>query len=222
MFGKDENGRDVVSMTARERHQRRAPLRQVETYWQALCEDGKVPMRSQIDPRGIEAALENAFLLERIAPGMAKFRVAGSHVGDLLGMQVAGMPLACLMAPKDRDQLRRAITPLFEEAVPLHLSLQAETGLGKPALSAEMVLLPLRSDFGDLTRALGAIVTHGRLGRTPRRFLLDSHSAGQAPMAETTPALPDRRPAPQGLAEPAQPFTPAPPKVHLRLVVSND
>jgi len=31
-------------------------------------------------------------------------------------------------------------------------------------------MLPLRSDLGDVSRALGCLVTHGPLGRTPRRF----------------------------------------------------
>jgi hypothetical protein len=31
-------------------------------------------------------------------------------------------------------------------------------------------MLPLRSDLGDVSRALGCLVTHGPVGRSPRRF----------------------------------------------------
>jgi hypothetical protein len=149
-------------------------------------------MRSQVDPRGIEDSLENAFLLERIAPSMAKIRVAGSHLSDLMGMQIAGMPLSSLIAPADRDRFGQAVTRLFADPAIIRLELRAEGGFGKPDLEGHMILMPLRSDFGDLTRALGAIVTNGRIGRTPRRFSVTS--------IEITPALKPgvvaRRPAP--------------------------
>jgi hypothetical protein len=34
--------------------------------------------------------------------------------------------------------------------------------------------LPLRDDMGDITRAVGCLVTEGHIGRTPRRFTVDS------------------------------------------------
>jgi len=37
-------------------------------------------MRSQIDPRGLEQVLPSAFILERIAPGVARFRIAEHHL----------------------------------------------------------------------------------------------------------------------------------------------
>ena len=33
-----------------------------------------------------------------------------------------------------------------------------------------MLLLPLKSDLGDTSRALGCLVSDGKIGRTPRRF----------------------------------------------------
>ncbi len=181
MFGKGGDGRDVVSMTEREKLARLAPLRQVEAYWQALCAQDAVPLRSQIDPRGMEDALENAFLMERIATSMAKIRVAGSHLNDIMGMQIAGMPLSSLIAPVDRERFGKAVTQLFADPAILRMELRAEGGFGKPDMEANMVLLPLRSDFGDQTRALGALVSHGRIGRTPRRFTIRN--------IEVTPAI---------------------------------
>lgn len=172
MLGKGGNGRDIVSMTEREKMRRLAPLRQVEAYWNGLCEADKVPLRSQIDPRGMEDALENAFLMERIAQTMAKVRVAGTHLNDVMGMQVAGMPLSSLIAPPERERFGQAVAQLFATPAIVRIDLRAEGGFGKPDLEANMVLLPLRSDFGDQSRALGALVSHGRIGRTPRRFVI--------------------------------------------------
>ncbi len=172
MLGKGGNGKGIVSMTEREKMRRLAPLRQVEAYWQGLCDGDSVPLRSQIDPRGIENALENAFLMERIAQTMAKIRVAGTHLNELMGMQVAGMPLSSLIAPTERERFGQGVASLFADPAIIHIDLVAEGGFGKPEMEASMVLLPLRSDFGDLTRGMGALITHGRIGRTPRRFLI--------------------------------------------------
>ena len=170
MLGKGGNGQGIVSMTEREKTRREAPLRLVDSYWHGLCEGTEVPLRSQIDPRGIESALENAFLMERIAPTMAKIRVAGNHLNELMGMQVAGMPLSSLIAPSEREQFGQGVAAVFADPAIVRMDLKAEGGFGKPDLDASLILLPLRSDFGDLTRGLGALISHGRVGRTPRRF----------------------------------------------------
>ena len=39
-----------------------------------------------------------------------------------------------------------------------------------------MVLLPLRSDLGDIDRVLGGIALNGQIGRTPRRLEILSQS----------------------------------------------
>ena len=189
----DRDEPKVVPLMGQDRDPRTAPLREVETYWHALCGATTVPLRSQIDPRGIEGALEYAFLAERIAPQMAKLRVAGSHLSDLMGMEVAGMPLSALFAPGDRDKLAEAVGKLFADPAIVRAQLRGEQGFGKSALEGELLLLPLRSDMGDLSRALGCLVTRGRIGRTPRRFEIASIS--------TVPAL-QNAPAPAPEAQP--------------------
>ena len=62
-----------------------ALLAQVRAYWQGLRQGTALPTRDKIDPRGIAEALESTFLLERIAPGVARFRIAGLHLHDLIG-----------------------------------------------------------------------------------------------------------------------------------------
>ena len=52
----------------------------------------------------------------------------------------------------------------------------SEVNDGRPQLHGRMLILPLKSDLGDVTRALGCLVTAGESGRGPRRFdLLDEH-----------------------------------------------
>ncbi|MFW2544511.1 PAS domain-containing protein [Primorskyibacter sp. 2E107] len=202
MFGNGGNDRDVVSMTDREKAKRMGPVRAVEAYWMGLCGEDQIPLRSQIDPRGMETALENAFLMERIAPTMGKIRVAGTHLSDLMGMQIAGMPLSTMIAPSDREQFGLAIEALFAEPSIVRVELRAEGGFGKPDMEAHMIILPLRSDFGDVSRALGALITQGRIGRTPRRFNIVS--------IDVTPALKIANPGKPAPMTPAEQGAPAP------------
>ena len=74
------------------------PIAEVEAYWEALRGSRLMPTRAEIDPRGIEQALEYAFIVERIAPGIARLRIAGSHLNELMGMEVRGMPLTAFIA----------------------------------------------------------------------------------------------------------------------------
>ncbi|WP_375172924.1 PAS domain-containing protein [Pseudooceanicola sp.] len=146
------------------------PLREVEGYWDALRAGRLVPRRSDIDPRGIERALEYAFVLERIAPGLGRLRIAGSHLTDLLGMEVRGMPLSALFAAGTRGGISEVLEQVFSDPAKAELQLTSDRSLGKPALEGRMILLPLKSDLGDITRVLGCLVTQGRIGRAPRRF----------------------------------------------------
>lgn len=235
MLGSGGNGRDVVSMTDREKARRLAPIRTVEAYWRGLCGPDQIPLRSQVDPRGMETALENAFLAERIAPSLAKLRVAGTHLSDLMGMEVSGMPLSTMIAPSDRDRLGQAVARLFTDPAIVRIGLRAEGGFGRPDLTAQLIILPLRSDLGDITRALGAMVSTGQVGRTPRRFTITSVDIEPAfDHGLVTPVAGNADPL--GMAETQRPFktkpggrvegTPAPRSSqgapYLRLVVSND
>ena len=76
-----------------------AMLAEVRGYWEGLRKGSDLPRRDEIDPRGIVGALENTFLLERVAPGVARFRLAGMQLHDLMGMDVRGMPLTALIGP---------------------------------------------------------------------------------------------------------------------------
>jgi len=154
-----------------------ARAREVEAfrrYWSAMRKGGLVPRRSDIDPRGIEPLLAEAFVAERIAPGLARLRIAGNHLSDLMGMEVRGMPLSSFLLPADRDRLADLLVDVFDAPATIDLRLTAEARPGQAPLTGRMVLMPLRSDLGDISRALGCLVTDGPLGRAPRRFAITS------------------------------------------------
>lgn len=156
--------------TARQEPRVEAHLRALHAYWTEARRGQDVPKRADIDPRRIEPLLSNAFIAERIAPGVTRLRVAGMHLSEIMGMEVRGMPLSCLIAPPARDAFALHLVDLFEGPATLRMELRSTGGLGQPDLRATLVMLPLRSDLGDVSRALGCLLTRGTVGRRPRRF----------------------------------------------------
>ena len=142
----------------------------VESYWEALRGSCLVPKLSEIDPRAIGHALEYIFVLERIVIGMARFRIAGSHLCNIIGMEVCGMPLSSLITPSGRETLGSVLETVFQCPASCDLEMVAEVGHQKPAVEALMALTPLRSDLGDVSRLLGCFVAKGALDTQPRRF----------------------------------------------------
>ncbi len=194
-----------------------SPIRQAEAYWTALLTGEGVPMRSQIDPRGLENILEYTFILERIAPGLARFRLAGSHLNNLAGMEVRGMPLTAFFEPSARDDVKSILDQVLTGPAVAELGLLSKGKLGRTSLQARMILLPLKSDLGDVSRILGVMVSDGTIGATPRRFIVPDRRVNTISDLQQPP-----RPVQQqaeGFAEDQTTFKGAP---HLRLVSSRD
>jgi hypothetical protein len=182
-------------------------LAEVRAYWEALRTADRVPHRGQIDPRGMAGTLDRVLLIEEIAPGMARLRLAGQAVCDLLGMEVRGMPLAALFDPMARRPLESEVARVFSGRI-VTLDVAAEGGIGRPALAGKLLLLPVEGFEGRTDLALGCLSLAGQVGRAPRRLIL-SRAASEvaAPL--------------QAVAEDAAPFVPAPARGHLRLVKSD-
>ncbi len=149
---------------------READLTAFRAYWDGLRRGADVPCRADVDPRGIEALLGEAFVAERIAPGLARLRIAGTHLSDLMGMEVRGMPLTALIDVEDRARLCDALVDLFERPAAIRLELAAAGAIRRGPMTGTMLILPLRSDMGDISRAIGCCVTTGTIGPAPRRF----------------------------------------------------
>lgn len=227
---------NITSMTEFRAEVGYSAISQVEAYWEGLRGARLMPKRSEIDPRGIESALEHTFVLERIAPGMARIRIAGSHLGDLMGMEVRGMPLTSLITPPCRRQINDLLEDVCQRPAVCEVRLSAETSLTKPHLDARLMLLPLKSDLGDVSRIMGCLVAQGDIGHTPRRFdvvgakIRSITAPSSLPAApKPAPKMPERpKPEPtraEGFAEPARSFqshTPRADRPYLRVVKSDD
>lgn len=221
-------GSTVLPLATRSRAT--AKVDRIANYWDVVRGKRLVPSRCEIDPRGLDSVLGHAFILERITGGLARFRIAGSHLSDLAGLDLRQMPLSALFLPGSRDILSDALLAVFEEPAVVRMSIASPAGFGREGLEGELILLPLRSDLGDIDRVLGGIVMDGKLGRTPRRLEILGQSrqsltgfAGPAHSSRTVSADIART------VDPRRPHRRKVPAVekpvfhrHLRLVISND
>lgn len=209
---KATTGQNVISMSGYKSETRFPQIKQIEAYWEGLRMGRMVPQRSEVDPRGIERALEYTFVLERIAPGLARFRLSGLHLNDLLGMEVRGMPFTSFFTPAARQTIMDTLEAVFDGPQTAELTLAGERSIGKPVLDAKLILLPLRSDLGEITRIMGCLVSSGPIGRAPRRFdvtgrKMKTLTAGHRPVPEAP--KPTMSPLVAGFSEPVAPFATA-------------
>lgn len=190
-------------------------LQSLERYWQALRHAQRVPSRNDIEPSQIDAALPHAFILQRVAPGIARMRVAGQQLHNLLKMDARGMPLSTFFLPEARDEVAKLVEAAFTEPAIISIPLNAPANLVRPRLTGTMLMLPLRDDKGDTSRILGAIVTEGEAGSRPRRFEI---TKGACIRHET---LGLQLASVQPLLHPTQTKGPDAERPALRLVVNN-
>ena len=186
----------------------RSMLRGVEAYWRGLRGARTLPRRVDVDPAGLDGALPHAFVLERLAPGVGRLRVAGRALSAYLGAEARGLPLSQLFAADSREALGRHLDAVFDGPALVEVAVACAPRAFRPRLKGRMILLPLSEPGGAVTRALGALMLDGAPGRGPQRF-----EVGAEPTRVEALGVRPAAAGPQGLAESERPW--------LRLVVSN-
>lgn len=226
---------NILSMIRKKTVSPMPSLDKIEQYWNVVRSNRLVPSRCEIDPRGLEGVLGHAFILERITGGLARFRIAGSHINELTGLELRQMPISALFLPNSRQILSDAMVAVFEEPAMVRMRIESKAGFGREKMTGEMILLPLRSDLGQIDRVLGGIVMEGKVGRTPRRIEILGQSrqslvgyagpqhapANEVPNLKATPDQPGAS-LNSMKRTPDAPKAPLPERGHLRLVIDNN
>lgn len=196
MADKEHSESNVISLLGRRASAAPDCFAAVETYWQALCDGRLMPRRSEVDPRGIAGHLDRTCLLERVSQGEARIRVAGSHLAEVMGRDMRGMPVSVMMLAAARADLSDALEAVFEEPARVELLLDGGRAPGGGRITGRMLLLPLRDEWGEPTRALACIEGTGPF-RSEQRFSI----AGQTRQTLIGYGRrPDEAPAPRAIA----------------------
>ncbi|WP_372887432.1 PAS domain-containing protein [Shimia sp.] len=203
MSASDDRIRDRDGRKRRPGAQPGDRLAVIEGYWTSLRGGGAaLPTRSEIDPGGFAEALQVAFLLDRVAPGVARFRIAGSAINDLLGLDARGLPLTAVFDRAAQPPLRDLAEAVFREPARARLRLHRPARFGQPELGAAMLLLPLVSPCGEITGVFGGLETDRpvppgrRIGFTLTSSFLRSLSGGASARRRRYPLPTGRRPLP--------------------------
>lgn len=144
-------------------------LKLVEEYWRSLRHAHRLPARIEVNPAKIDCALPHAFMLQRVAAGTARFRVAGQALRDVIKMDPRGMPFSTLFAPSAQAQVRELIETALSGPAIIGLPLISENAAQTATWHGALLLLPLRDSRDQTTRLMGAFVSdapaHGRACR---------------------------------------------------------
>ncbi len=200
-----------------------AILQIVQDYWEQLRRGTRMPLRADIAPNALDYALPHCFIAERVAPQIARFRVAGQGLRDILNMDARGMPISAFLSPEARQAFGPMIETAFTTPRILEIALQTGRSLTRSGSHARMLILPLREKGNHVSRLFGALVTDRPVQLGQRRFDLADHyriqnkplrlASGEVRLVATADAPDDR------VAAPSSPL-PSPPR-GLRLVVDN-
>ena len=155
-------------------------LSSLKSYWDRLRAGRVAPYRAEIDPRQFESALENMFIIEKLAPDNMRIRLAGMKICEMMGMEVRGMQPGFLIEEADRARFDRLLNVVMGEPAVVELRLAAPNRAG--IYRATMLLMPLRSDFGDINRVIGCTSGEGDLFAPPLAFAIEdvAVTAGRA------------------------------------------
>ncbi|MEL6640042.1 MAG: PAS domain-containing protein [Pseudomonadota bacterium] len=148
-------------------------LQQVEAHWERLRSSDPVPGHTDVAGKVYDEMMAHCFVLERVAPTIARFRVAGANVTELMGMDARGMPLSVVFSAEGRDELAGIIQTVCDGPEVVEIPVTAAKGLRRAGLRGRVLLLPLRDRDGKVTRIFGAVVFDGSVGRNTVRLDID-------------------------------------------------
>jgi hypothetical protein len=131
----------------------------LHSYWNDLRDGRDAPYRSEIDPRRIRGALETMFILETTQEGGLRFRLAGTKLCEMSGQELRGRPAEALMIfGHERELTLMARRTLGEPGVGvMRVRAEHQRAPEGESWAGEILLLPMRSELGEMTRILGAV-----------------------------------------------------------------
>jgi len=140
---------------------RHATSRELFAYWNRIRGSDAAPRRTDIEPGDIRRVLPDTFILEVIAAGNQRVRLAGTRMCSLYGREIKGGNFLDLWSPEHRITVAGAAERVVEDATGVVLEAELVSMRGR-SVSCEFLLLPLRHGVGTHDRILGSCAVHRR------------------------------------------------------------
>jgi hypothetical protein len=125
-------------------------------YWNTIRGKRDLPRRDEVEPGDIRTLLPNLFILERDRNAGISFRLAGTHVCALFGLELRGRQFGLLWLNAQAAKAQRMAGQVMTHRVPVMLSARGRTADARE-IEVEALLLPLASTEGASDRILGAL-----------------------------------------------------------------
>lgn len=125
-------------------------------YWDHLRGTRSAPERGEIEPGSIRHVLADTVILDLDEPDEPRVRLAGTRLCGLFGRELKGDDFTALWSEAGRDEIRRLIGAVQDDAAGIVGGLVGQTADGD-RVTLEVVLLPLRHHGRTHSRVLGAI-----------------------------------------------------------------
>lgn len=187
--------RMTQSSDAASSRMKHAGTRRLFEYWTDLTGARPAPYRSEVTAASLgRDVAANAFVLENLGGGNIRFRVAGSNLRELFGLDPRGMSALSVFAEDQKPRFRALAEAVLKRPCLGLASCVAVNPLGDE-WPVELLIAPLRSDFGELNRMLGAFHVIGAPPAEPAlrrcriasahtlRLELDAQPETDAPLA---------------------------------------
>ena len=155
--------------------------------WDELRGDRPVPFRAELDAHRIGAKAPFLAILEYVGPSNFRIRIAGDRLNKWFGMELRGMSALALLDTVSRNHFQATLNRVTADpaVAVLHGAARGADGF---AARFELILLPMRSDFGRVDRVLVGLwlVDAPAMARGPLRLEPDAFTVAPI-LAETVP-----------------------------------
>jgi hypothetical protein len=133
-------------------------LQTLYTYWNELRAGRIAPRRLEIEPARITAILAETFMLERADAKSFPYRLAGSRLCDLFGMELRGSDFLDEWSQEDRIAVADLLASVCMQGGVAVLTIEAGAE-ARQRLELEVLLLPLLHSDNTVGRVIGAMST---------------------------------------------------------------
>jgi hypothetical protein len=126
----------------------------VFAYWDGVRGDRLAPRRFEIDPGRIAGHLPFTFILERLDAETFRYRLAGTRMCEIFGIELRGTNFLDGWLEEDRFSLLRRLGVLSKQGAVELVQMEAAPA-GHPSAAFEILLLPLHHATDLIDRVLG-------------------------------------------------------------------
>lgn len=126
-------------------------------YWEGVRGELSAPPRDWLDLQKIRSLVPFLFMIERTPSRLYAWRLAGTKVCALWGMELTGMPALAQGDRFERETLTRFLDSALDDHQPFVLRFRLSSAMGM-TVAAELVGTPLRARNNGATYVFGVVM----------------------------------------------------------------